>query len=160
MRLFVDLDGTLAEFRQGASPEELYKKGYFETLKPESNMVSAIRALAKNPEVYVLSAYLPDSKTALAEKKRWLDRYIPELSRKQRLFIPCGESKESVVPGGIRKDDVLVDDYNCNLRQWNGIGVKALNGINDRHRSWIGKRLDVRLPAERILQTLQNLLEN
>ena len=40
-RLFVDMDGTLAEWRSEAGPEELYEKGYFESLRPYSAILGA-----------------------------------------------------------------------------------------------------------------------
>ena len=67
-RLFVDLDGTLAEFRKVDTLEKLYEKNYFLELKPHENVVAAIRNIKNNHpeiEVYILSAVLSDSKYAL-----------------------------------------------------------------------------------------------
>ena len=44
-RLFVDMDGTLAEFKQVDALESLYEEGYFRSLKPQENVVEAIRSL-------------------------------------------------------------------------------------------------------------------
>ena len=75
-RLFVDMDGTLAEFKPVDTLEVLYEKDYFLNLKPNENVLGAIKQLiAKNDiDVYILSAYLSDSRYALYEKNAWLDK--------------------------------------------------------------------------------------
>ena len=81
-RLFVDMDGTLAVFKPVDELETLYEQGYFLNLQPQENVVEAIREIiTKHPEIEVniLSAYLSDSEYALAEKNKWLDRYLPEI---------------------------------------------------------------------------------
>ena len=41
-RLFVDMDGTLAVFRQVDELETLYEKGYFLNLAPQRNVLAEI----------------------------------------------------------------------------------------------------------------------
>lgn len=153
-RLFVDMDGTLAAFRKVTALEELYERGYFSGLRPQENVVTAIRRLARDPsvQVYVLSAVLFDSHYALDEKNSWLDRYLPELGREQRIFVPCGESKALYISSYLCPEDILLDDYTVNLEDWRmhgGTGVKLLNGINHTRRSWDGARLSkARLPGQ------------
>lgn len=153
-RLFVDMDGTLAAFRKVTALEELYERGYFSGLRPQENVVTAIRRLARDPsvQVYVLSAALFDSHYALDEKNSWLDRYLPELGREQRIFVPCGESKALYISSHLCPEDILLDDYTVNLEDWRmhgGTGVKLLNGINHTRRSWDGARLSMaRLPGQ------------
>lgn len=67
-RLFVDMDGTLAEFHPVHSMEELHAKGYFAGLPPQQNVVEAVRILNADTdvEVYILSAVLSDSKYAFS----------------------------------------------------------------------------------------------
>ena len=146
-RLFVDMDGTLAEFNPTKKLEDLYEEGYFRDLRPYQTVVDAIKYIIKNNpdiEVFVLSAYLTDSEFALSEKKEWLDQHLPELDSKHRLFCACGSDKGAVVPGGIRHTDRLLDDYTHNLMLWSppGIGLKLLNGINDTHKTWKGARIN------------------
>ena len=72
-RLFVDMDGTLAVFTPVDELETLYEQGYFLNLQPHENVVAAIKEIiTKHPEIEVsiLSAYLSDSKYALAEKNQ------------------------------------------------------------------------------------------
>ena len=40
MRIFIDMDGTLAEWKNIESNKELYKEGYYSSLKPNINIGS------------------------------------------------------------------------------------------------------------------------
>jgi 5'(3')-deoxyribonucleotidase len=140
-RLFVDMDGTLAVFKPVDELETLYEQGYFLNLQPQENVVEAIREIiTKHPEIEVniLSAYLSDSEYALAEKNKWLDRYLPEIDSKHRIFVPCGTDKKDGIRNGVRKDDFLLDDYTKNLNEWQppARGIKLLNGINHTRGTW------------------------
>lgn len=140
-RLFVDMDGTLAEFKVVDTLERLYEPHYFERLKPNENVVEAVRNIAANhPEidVYILSAVLSDSKYALYEKKNWIKEYLPEIPEDRCIFPPCGSDKKDFIPDGIRSDDFLLDDYSLNLNSWEppARGIKLLNGINGNNGTW------------------------
>ena len=102
-RLFVDMDGTLAFFHPITTLEQLYEEGYFRNLEPHENVLQGIRGIlqdhADQVEVYILSAYLSDSSYALAEKEAWLDQYLPELPKGNRIFMPCGAEKNGFCAG-------------------------------------------------------------
>lgn len=138
--LFVDMDGTLAEFRSISKIEELYEQGYFENLAPLPEVVKAVKNIVAQGQVrvYILSSVLSDSKYALDEKNRWLDRYLPEIPEEDRFFPVCGESKVDYFDGRVNADHFLLDDYSKNLHDWDppGRGIKLSNGINGRHGSW------------------------
>ena len=144
-RIFFDMDGVLAEYKQ-VPVEEYLRKGYFAELAPQPEALNALADLAEDPrfEVHTLSAVYAENPTAKEEKLTWLRQHLPEaaLRNLKSLFCFCGESKAEAVPGGIRPTDILVDDYNANLRDWQekGVAIKLLNGINDRHGSWQGLR--------------------
>ena len=138
-RIFFDMDGVLAEFKD-VPYEELLEEGFFLNLKPQTEVVRALEQLSEDPEfeVCTLSAVIPESPYALQEKKDWLKANV--LGNFKSIFLPCGESKAEAIPGGIRPTDILVDDYNFNLNDWSkhAVAVKLLNGINHRHGSWKG----------------------
>lgn len=145
-RLFVDMDGTLAVFQKVDHLEQLLEEGYFLNLAPQQNVIDAVRnILNEHPEidVYIMSSVLSDSKYAIDEKNAWLNKYLPEIPMSHRIFPPCGENKLDYVPGGIRADDHLLDDYTKNLVLWEppAKGIKLLNGINHTHGSWKGKMM-------------------
>ena len=97
-RLFVDMDGTLAEFKTVDTLETLYEKDYFINLKPNENVLGAIKQLIADNDidVYILSAYLTDSRYALEEKNAWLDKYLPETLWKELLHTYREDSYDHV----------------------------------------------------------------
>lgn len=147
VRLFVDMDGTLAKFIPQDTLEPLFEKDYFSSLEPMQNVVEAVNFLNVNDvgvDVYILSACL-DTEFAKSEKNEWLDKYLPSIKPEQRIFVDYGENKSEVIPEGIRLTDFLLDDYTKNLNDWclsGGQGIKILNGINNRSNSWDGPRID------------------
>ena len=140
-RLFVDMDGTLTKFiDQAETPDALLQPGYFETLPPQQNVVDMVKqAMQKDDlDVYVFSAAL-NIPTAIPEKNAWLDQHLPEIDQDHRVFVENGCRKSLSVPGGLRKTDILLDDYSRNLHDWaeaGAIGVKLLNDINNTHGTW------------------------
>lgn len=160
-RIFIDIDGTLAHFIPCDTLEKLYEEGYFRNLPPHENVVEMTRILMsyKDVEVFVLSAYLTDSKYALKEKNEWLDKYLPELDAEHRIFMPCGEDKSKYIPGGVRPTDVLFDDYTKNLKEWavRARAVKLLNGINYSNRTWKGDRLTIERTGSALTDALYNI---
>lgn len=144
-RIFVDMDGTLAEFRTLKTLEPLFEKGYFLNLKTIPSVVEAIRRIVNDGEieVFTLSAVLKDSKYAKEEKNEWLDVVLPEIKKENRLFCYCGENKKEFIEKmvGKRENDFLLDDYTKNLVDWGEHGIKILNGINHTKGTWQGNRL-------------------
>ncbi len=150
--VFIDIDGTLAEWREAAKYEELFEKGYFRTLRPYEPVLEAVRILINEKvEVYALSAYIPESEYALSEKKEWLAEHLPSLPKTRQLFCKQGRNKAWQVMKRFKqqkkpmsafgKNCILLDDYSENLHQWaksGGTGIKLMNGLNGTHGSWKG----------------------
>lgn len=164
-RIFVDMDGTLAVYKPCKTLETLYEKGYFANLEPMDNVLEAVREYKmehSDIEIFVLSAYLSDSNYALQEKNLWLDTYLPEIDQEHRIFPACGKDKSQYVPGGIGKEDWLVDDYSVNLFQWESAGgkaVKLMNGINGTKGKWRGEQVYADKSPEKIVGELKSILD-
>lgn len=177
-RLFVDMDGTLAEFRKIHidvninEVEGIYttrkkldgilrKPGYFARLSPQENVVNAVKKIIseKEIEVYILSCYLPGC-TAKEDKNKWLDVYLPVIDKEHRIFVPDGKDKKGYVPGGISSEDYLLDDYSHNLDCWciSGKGIKLWNGINGNKGSWTGNALRFDKPAEILAKEIASII--
>lgn len=97
IRLFVDMDGTLAEWQEGTPLEEVCAPGYFAQLPPNENMTKAMIRFweysRKNDiEVFILSAVFDDGHS-IRDKNAWLDQYIPFIDAEHRIFVSCEEPK-------------------------------------------------------------------
>lgn len=141
-RIFIDMDGTLAEWKTIQSNSELYQKGYYESLKPNNYILEETKKLIREgKDIYILSSFLSDSEYALKEKNIWLNKYLPELPIEKRIFVPYGDIKYKYLPSKITSFDYLIDDHTKNLLDWKdagGTGIKFLNGINHIKGVWQG----------------------
>lgn len=139
-RLFVDMDGTLAKFHDEVNYlERMFEKDFFRELEPFENMVEGIRCFIQNNpdvEVFVLSArVIGEPPYCEVEKNAWLDRYLPEIDSSHRIYTDMGKSKAEFIPGGVTKNDYLLDDYNKGLNLWlfdGGSAIKCHNNINQK----------------------------
>lgn len=156
-RIFVDMDGVLAKW-EDASLEEMTSPEFFLSRVPDPNVCDMFQMLQEKArdgklEVFILSSYLlPISKE---EKIEWNNRHthIPESNQ---IYVPYGESKVTVLEsiGGIRKTDVLIDDFTRNLKEWPGIAVKLYNGINGTHGTWRGYSIYNNMEPEKMFLQL------
>ena len=142
--LYIDMDGVLAKWKT-SSDEELHREGYFLGRPAEEKLIAAIKDLMnkEDVEVNILSSFLVTSKYAFTEKHKWLDKYLPEIKRDNRHFIPCGMSKaaylEKQLGRKLTETDILIDDYSVNLHTFKAAGgraIKFLNGINGKKGTW------------------------
>lgn len=171
-RLFLDMDGTLARFHDQVNfLERMFEKDFFRNLLPFENMVQGVSQFIKSHpeiEVYILSAkVLGEPPYCESEKHTWLDIYLPEIPRERRIFTEIGRPKSAFIPGGITKNDYLLDDYNRGLNQWlydGGKAVKCHNNINQRGLGayggksgnlWIGPMVHVDDEPEMICAELE-----
>lgn len=164
-KLFVDMDGTLAEWKAAVSYEDLFVQGYFSTLSPYNSVKKAVELLFdEGIEVYILSAYFTESKYALREKNHWVERYFPYIDAGHRLYVPHNISKPSYVNalvGNLDAGYVLLDDYSRNLHEWKaagGTGIKLLNGINGTKGTWLGAAVSRFCNADELADTILKVL--
>lgn len=160
--LCLDMDGVLALWDDYyTSYEEMTKPGFYEFLQPSENVLRTIRLFMKkyssNVEVHILSAAFGEA--AIVEKNRWLDKYLPEISKEVRHFVQVGEDKSKVFPD--ISNVSLLDDYTKNLRNWKdagGRGIKLLNGENNVSGKWLGDYVYYRTEPEILADTLYALV--
>lgn len=156
--LYVDLDGTLAEWRTDKQEKDTYEEGYFFYLNPYIQVLTAIHGILelypKMITVKILSAVHTDNPYAIPDKNRWVDKYIPNIRKENRIFVPYGQDKTQYC-GGISQDDFLLDDFNKNLQAWQSKGgtpIKLLNGINSDSSTYFAISKDT--PADAITTQL------
>ncbi len=172
-RLLVDLDGTLARFHDEVNYlERMFEKGFFGSLEPFENMVEGIRLfIQNNPDVQVYSCSAQiQSLYCQEEKDAWLDRYLPEISKENRIYTEMGRSKAEYLPGGCTKENFLLDDYNRGLHKFlfdGGSAIKCHNNINQKGRGdhggergymWAGPMIHANDPPELIAAELAQLM--
>ena len=118
-------------------------------LKPFENAVYAIEQLVNDStaEIFILSATV--NSCSLDEKQKWLDRYLPNIDKEHRIFTSLNVPKSEAIGHRLTDKDILIDDYNKNLLEWQkagGTSVKAKNNINHKGlhgELWKGELIDV-----------------
>ena len=145
-----DMDGVLVKYEReayvGDKPKYL-EPGYFATLEADDTMVSLIKyCLRMVPlDTFITTSVHPDYRNQMImDKLRWIDKHIPEFDIGTR-FVANSSMDKSALFEHIRKSsitnrDILIDDYNPRLFNWEmrgGTAIKYLNGINSKE-SWHG----------------------
>lgn len=167
-KIFIDMDGVLAEYRENCTELELMQKGYFSSLAPERNMLGALEMLVDNAEnfgysICVLSKVYPSIfRYSISEKYEWKDEFMPYLYDSEFLLVDGekeekAEAIEKMQNTKIDKDCILIDDYNHNLTNWQqngGTAVKFINEINDKKKSFVGNRISYDMTALEIFNEI------
>lgn len=153
-RIFIDMDGTVADFYQESDClERMTEEGFFRNLRPmafaQDLQGMANVGLVDAKDMYILSACV-DTTYCRDEKREWIAEYLPFIKEENILLMNVGENKaeyvEYMLGRDLTKEDILFDDYTKNLNEWEwagGLGVKALNGINGKSGNWQGRTVKV-----------------
>ena len=147
IKLFIDLDGTVAKFNVRNALERFDKeKGFFAKLGAYVG-IEVVNELAKNNNIYVISA--SPNEQADKDKMIWLEKYLPNISKDNITFCRLGQNKAKIIEDkySIKIDNncLLLDDYTKNLNEWEnfgGKGIKRLTTIADNSRKlWKGLQI-------------------
>ncbi len=178
-RLFVDMDGTLAEWRNitlkidtdedrakvlDILNEILLTPGYYSSLKPHEAMIEAVKELAEMDfEIYILSCAIEKDgiPSPITEKIEWLKQYLPFIPEDHRIFVPDGKNKADYIPGGISANDFLLDDYTKNLKDFEnagGSGIKVCNYVNGSKGRWTGSSVSISYRPEEIASAVRQIV--
>lgn len=126
-RVFMDMDGTLAVWNTGKTMEEVFAPGYFRNLDPIQNIVKLSKYLQeKGFEVFTCSKAWYH---AIGDKFGWNREFVPWIDEDHMIFIPIDADKQRFIPD-FRESDILIDDYEPNLRNFNGIQIKCITDKN------------------------------
>lgn len=157
INLFIDMDGTVAKFYHDKKYlDKMFEQGYFENLKPYAiaKKINEYAQTSNDINIYMLTACV-NSPWCIKEKTLWLKKYMPNV--KHHYFISLGKNKAKSVEQHHKNEiNILLDDYTRNLTEWeangqNWVGIKFVNGINDKSKKWNGKR------ARTLRQVLQHI---
>lgn len=139
-RYFFDMDGVLAVFQQIKTDIPLdeflgnKENHYYRTLPPQQNVVDLVNYLIEAGEdVYILSNSFFD---VIEDKIDWLKEMCPNLNPNNIYITPYSSGtpiQKADFVEGLNEKDILIDDYNKNLYDWEKMGgtaVKLVNNIN------------------------------
>ena len=144
MKLFLDLDGTLARFNvRNALKRFDNEKGFFANLKAYKH-IEVINTLALTNDIYIISA--SPNEQADNDKMIWLKKYLPNIKDNNITLCRIGENKGSIIETKyqmvINNNCYLLDDYTKNLIEWEslgGTGIKRLTSVADNSgKLWQG----------------------
>ena len=135
-KIFLDLDGTLANFNVKDALERFETEiDFFKNLSPYRN-IGEIDKMAIKGNVYIISAS-PNIRCDI-DKMLWVRKYIPNLPIENIIICRIGENKAEIIKKrlgvDINKDTYLLDDYTKNLEEWEnagGVGIKRLTRVAD-----------------------------
>jgi 5'(3')-deoxyribonucleotidase len=125
--IYCDMDGVLADFDKVPNAVARYKDepNFFYDLEPISENVNAIKKLiSKNYLVKILSK--SPHENADNDKRKWLEKYLPEIKNENIIFARPHETKISFVDELEKSFSLLLDDYEKNIKEWrneNGIAL-------------------------------------
>ena len=147
IKVFLDLDGTLARFNVRNALERFDKEeGFFARLKAYKN-IEIVNELAKNNNLFVISA--SPNEQAGKDKLEWLSKYLPNIQLDNVTICRLGQNKAQIIQDKynitIDSNCYLLDDYTKNLVEWEsfgGKGIKRLTRVSDNStKKWKGLTL-------------------
>lgn len=136
--IFIDMDGVIAEHVKddylGGNPKFL-QPHYFSNCNPNSTIVTFIHLLQEFEIPYLfLSRISPplNYQEVAMDKRKWLYHFAPGSNA---IFTKGSkvETAQKWLGRNLQKDDILIDDFNPNLNEWESAGataIKFLNGNN------------------------------
>ena len=157
IKIFLDLDGTLARFNVRNALERFDKEeGFFARLKAYKN-IEVVNELAKTNNLFIISA--SPNEQADKDKMIWLEKYLPNINVENITICRLGQNKAQIIQDKynitINEECYLLDDYTKNLDEWEAVGGKGIKRltevINNSSKRWKGLTL-------KDLQDLTNII--
>ena len=144
---YFDMDGVLAQYErkayEGDHPQWMEPgKHYFRSLPADKRIMQLIDSLHKacrytDDHIFIITSIQtgPMFNEHMHDKILWLNEHFPYFQISDILIAttPKNDVAEYLHGRVLSHRDILVDDYNKNLAEWQnagGISVKYLNGLN------------------------------
>lgn len=151
--LWIDMDGVLNRYERwvyrGSSPLFLQSNAhYYRTAPVDKKGVELLNISTRFGTDYRILSSLPNGVIRMEhynDKLYWLIKNFPDAANK---FLICSGSKVDYVKDmmgidSLSESDILIDDFNPNLVEWNragGTAIKFINGVNTAS-SWEGFKI-------------------
>lgn len=177
---WIDMDGVLAQYHRKdykcADPLFLHLGGhYFRDLEPIMKMVDTVTRLdieckkSGKAKVIILTGihYVTDAllEEHIQDKMYWVQKYLPTIDINTQ-FMPAEGKKTTIAMlfkrARLTEDDILVDDFNKNLVEWedhDGTAIKYLNGTNNA-KTFPGEKLPRKFSSDDCLEYLNKMIED
>jgi 5'(3')-deoxyribonucleotidase len=136
-KLFIDMDGVLADFMGAVITHPDYGNGkdldeldVFENLNPIPKSIESVNKIIDSGkyDVFILSTAPWGNPKAWMDKRLWIEKYLPKL--KKRLILShykdlcCGSD-----------EDIIIDDRICNgVERWGGVHLHF--GPSGEYPNW------------------------
>jgi 5'(3')-deoxyribonucleotidase len=147
IRIFLDLDGTLARFNVRNALERFDKEvGFFANLLAYKG-IEKVNELALTNQLFIISA--SPNEQADKDKLQWLQKYLPNIQEDNVTLCRLGQNKAQIIQDKynivINEECYLLDDYTKNLNEWEsfgGKGIKRITTVSDNStKKWKGLEL-------------------
>ena len=147
VRIFLDLDGTLARFNVRNALERFDKEvGFFANLLAYKG-IEKVNELALTNQLFIISA--SPNEQADKDKLQWLQKYLPNIQEDNVTLCRLGQNKAQIIQDKynivINEECYLLDDYTKNLNEWEsfgGKGIKRITTVSDNStKKWKGLEL-------------------
>ena len=116
---YCDMDGVIADFYKMENALERFKNemSFFFRLPTIEENVKGLKEIIEKGEKVKIITTSPNIR-ADYDKMKWLEKYFPEIDKKDIIFCRPHEKKIDKVPKRLRKKAVLFDDYGKNIKEW------------------------------------------
>lgn len=167
--VYFDIDGVLGKWypdgRGLKYPEEILDPAnhYFRTIEPQYLAITLAKQLYDKG--YDVRVYSATAEQTMNDKIEWVKEHMPFIARDKMFFCPLGADKKDYISNS--STSILIDDYRKNLDTWDGVKIKALNGINSESNDYpciVVQNLDIpqgyiNLIAKKNFETVSHTLD-
>ncbi len=171
---YIDMDGVIVEYDRNAyiGDDPLFKqKGhhYFRDIMPDFKMLEVVdklyeRSRYTRDEIYILTSIFNNGaifNEHFHDKVNWLHKWTPYIDIDHILISVTSkrDAVEYIHNHKLSSKDILIDDYNKNLNDWEtafGTSVKYCNGINSPE-SFNGIKIYRNASVDDIIATLTGI---
>lgn len=167
IKLFLDMDGTLAKFNSQRNALERFRteKGFFANLKP-FKYIEFVNELIGCGKVAVFIISASPNEQADKDKLTWLNTYLPNLIIDNICFCRIGTNKAKEIKRqlniDINENCLLLDDFTNNLIEWEnskGIGIKRITSLaNNKSKRWKGFSINSLKDLSKIVEEIAEMV--